>query len=272
MNTIIKHIIRFYLVGIILGVVNSSVYAQISYGGKPLSYTERLSDKDVIVEQMPEFDIDAIKKQHEADQKEKIGPVRFGHNIGVDISLMNNGSWKELKNGDRIWRVGIKSKGAFTINLIFEDFFLPKGAGLFIYNKKRMEHLGGFTSGNNRKDRRFATDLINAETIYLEYFEPANVKGEGSFTIKNVTHGYRDFKTILKSFGTSLSCQNNVICPEGDPWTDEVSSVALILVGGNGFCSGAMINNTGKNGIPYLLTAKHCLSGNESNWVFRFNY
>lgn len=66
----------------------------------------------------------------------------------------------------------------------------------------------------------------------------------------------------------------NAICPEGDPWRDQIRSVAMIVVGGGGICTGTLINNCAQDGTPYFLTANHCLPGNlnVSTWVFRFNW
>jgi PKD repeat protein len=46
----------------------------------------------------------------------------------------------------------------------------------------------------------------------------------------------------------------------------------MIVVGGNGICTGAMVGNTSLDGTPYFLTANHCYSANVASWVFRFNW
>src|SRR5690606_10985800 len=61
-------------------------------------------------------------------------------------------------------------------------------------------------------------------------------------------------------------------CPEGDPWRDQIRSVAMMVVGGSGLCTGQLINNCAEDGTPYFLTANHCLGGSTNNWVFRFNW
>jgi hypothetical protein len=45
----------------------------------------------------------------------------------------------------------------------------------------------------------------------------------------------------------------------------------MLVSGSNGFCSGALINNTANDGKPYVLTANHCYS-DPTNWIFRFNW
>ena len=46
----------------------------------------------------------------------------------------------------------------------------------------------------------------------------------------------------------------------------------MIVIGGNGICSGALVNNTCNDGTPYFLTANHCLGGSTGSWAFRFNW
>ena len=46
----------------------------------------------------------------------------------------------------------------------------------------------------------------------------------------------------------------------------------MIVVNGNGICTGALINNTCSDGTPYFLTADHCLGGSTGSWAFRFNW
>ena len=80
--------------------------------------------------------------------------------------------------------------------------------------------------------------------------------------------------------------QVNVNCsPEGNNWLNEKNAIVRIFVqynGGTGHCSGALVNNTAKNGVPYVLTADHNISTNYftfdainsptlTNWWFYFN-
>src|SRR5690554_8156608 len=63
----------------------------------------------------------------------------------------------------------------------------------------------------------------------------------------------------------------NVNCPDGAAYMNQRNSVVMLVSGSNGFCTGALINNTQFDGTPYVLTANHCGS-NVTNWIFRFNW
>ncbi len=148
---------------------------------------------------------------------------------------------------------------------------MPPGATLFVYNIDKTHVIGAFSDFNNREDSVFATTLVVGEEIVIEYYEPSKPAFPGKLHLNRVTHGYRDALGYVKSFGQSGSCNNNVHCPEAAEWQNQVRSACMLVSGGNGFCSGALVNNTSQDGIPYILTANHCYS-NPATWVFWFNW
>ncbi|MEZ4917059.1 MAG: PKD domain-containing protein, partial [Chitinophagales bacterium] len=209
------------------------------------------------------------------------GLERTGIVRQVNISLLNGGTWVNLENGDRIWRVEIESKGALATTLMYNDFHLPNGAKLFVYNEDYSKIIGAFTSFNNHESKQFTTELIKGSKSIVEYYEPANVKGQGTFSITSLIHMYKGLpnQTYIDGFNDSENCQINVNCSEGANWQDEKRGVARIyVVAGNsaGWCSGSLVNNTNLDCAPYFLTAFHCAEGsstsNFNSWVFYFNY
>ncbi len=250
----------------------SAVVAQISHGGTPRSWSAaKTAATDVPVVKMPAVDVAALQAEDAINDALKVGPWRFGHNHIVNLGINNAGVWEELKGGDRVWRIAVESPGALSINMEFHEYVLPEGAQVFIYNEDRTEVLGAFTHENNKAHGQLGVTLIQGDKAYVEYFEPANVRGQGALRIGQVTHGYRDLFRYAKGLGDSGNCNNNVICPVGDNWRDQIRSVAIIVVGGSGACTGTLVNNTASDGTPYFLSANHC-GTNSTNWVFRFNW
>lgn len=165
------------------------------------------------------------------------------------------------------------------MNFIFDEFYLPKGAKLYFYNSDRTDVLGAYTHSQNRKDKIFGSWLIDGDDIFIEYFEPADQIGQGKLHMSRAVHGYRsvsDFAKQNKTLNESGPCNLDVDCPIGSDFDDKKDqlkkSVGLTIANGNGFCSGALINNTNSDGKPYFLTANHCLNANVANWAFRFNW
>lgn len=198
-----------------------------------------------------------------------------------------------MDNGDKIWLLSIYCPNALSINLLYEKFWMPEKAKFFIYSENKKHILGAFTLVNNKgtKDniQGFATGLVYSDKITLEYYQPSDVKEKGTISIAYVVHGYRYINLpdhVTKSFGGSGDCQVNVNCSEGQNWQNEKNSVALILVNGNRYCTGSLINTTANDNRPLFLTADHCLGGwandpvkydaisnpNLNHWSFYWNY
>jgi hypothetical protein len=247
--------------------------AQFSVGGVPKGFSPKVN-QSIAIAKMPAFDVNAMLLEDETLNIKGNGPYRFGKNFDVNLNPDNSGSWFTYPNGDRLWQLQISSTNAYSINLQFSYYQLPPDAEMFVYNLSRSMVIGAFTHLNNQDDQLFATDLVQGDQVIVEYFEPRHVSGMGSFNISTVTHAYRNIfgEEFSKGFGTSGACQNNVACPLASGWEDQIKSSLMLVSGGNGFCSGALVNNTAQDGKPYVLTANHCGSSGFGSWVFRFNW
>jgi lysyl endopeptidase len=248
--------------------------AQLSEGGTPIGFDKFIVNDNIAVVTMPSFNVQEMLDEDQARLDAGIkGPFRFGRNFDTYITLQNNGTWKTLANGDRLWRIAISCPEAYSINFIFNKYRLPEGAKMWMYNEEHTHVIGAFTHKNNQADEVFATDLIQGQKVIIEYYEPVGVSFQGEIIISTVTHGYINTFTdeFLRNFGSSGSCNMNVACPDGAAWADQIRSAVMLVSGGSGFCSGALVNNTLNDGKPYILTANHCYS-NPSSWVFRFNW
>ncbi|MBD3332877.1 hypothetical protein GF356_08500 [candidate division GN15 bacterium] len=250
--------------------------AQISEGGTPPSF-ERSLKSTIPTVRTAKLDVPSLLAQ-DAMEESKGVPFRFGYPFDVNYTLNNSGTWDTLANGDRIWRLAIECPGAYSINLIYDSYLIPNGARFFVYSGDEEMVLGAFTSRNIKNHGKFSTAPVKGDRTVLEYYEPAEVSGQGQIEVSRIVHGYKDVFFDLENakdalgFGGSGSCNNNVNCPEGAPWEAEKRSVAMITTsGGFRLCSGSMINNVRQDLTPYFLTANHCLGGEET-WVFIFNY
>jgi hypothetical protein len=252
--------------------------AQVTNEGKPISWKLKLQEiKAVQAIKLPSFDLKAIQEEDKTNDKFQAKPWRFGYKHTVDYGLENSGLWTELSNGDRVWRILFESKGALSLNFIFDKFFMPDGGKVYLYNDDRSDLLGAYTDIQNQKSGILGTWLVKGDKVWIEYYEPKKVKGLGKLHIANATHGYRTRETYQKTLGDSGDCNHDVNCPIGSDWEQHKDhnkkSVALILNNGNDWCTGALINNTNNDQKAYLLTANHCTdSQNPANWAFRFGW
>jgi hypothetical protein len=254
-----------------------SALSQVSNEGNPKSWKVDVENTSPII--LPDFDLKKLQREDAINDELDNIPWRFGYEHSVSYGLDNAGTWQELPNGDRFWLASFKSNGAKTLNFIFDQFYIPEGGKLYFYNEDKTDLLGAYTSSQNSDEMIFGSWLVEGEHVYVEYFEPKQVLGQGAFNISQIVHGYRsvtDNESIQKALNDSGACNLDVDCPIGDDYTDLKDhlkkSVGLIVVGGSGFCTGTLINNTANNGDQYFLTANHCLGGGLGSWAFRFNW
>ncbi|MCH7690202.1 MAG: hypothetical protein IIA17_04045 [candidate division Zixibacteria bacterium] len=268
----LKVIFNFVCFFVLLAI---SASAQISVGGKPASFGKSIPGV-IDSRKLPRVDVAAYLAEDMQESGKDI-PYRFGAPIDVSFDMNNSGSWNRLADGSNIWRLEIISEGAYSLNLLYDEFYLPDGGRFFLYNSDQSSILGAFTSANNKSHRKFSTAPTPGDKVILEYYQPASVTEDAVIKISRVVHAYRNIfhRSIIdrvSGFGDAGSCNNNVNCAVGDDWQDQSRAVSMILTGG-GFrlCTGSLVNNVRNDGTPYYLTANHCLGGHAS-WIFMFNY
>ena len=282
MNTSKKTAVIIF-VGLFLGTMFTSV-AQIGHGGLPYSFKKSNILSEVATELLPYRDNNALLEAEIAVTSKQEGFV-FGKEIAVNYHLENSGAWENLPDGGRLWRLGIASIGAVSLNLLFDSFYIPPHSHLFIYTEDRSFIMGKFTEANNNQWGNFATSLFPSDEIVLEYYESPQDYGKGIIQVSTVVHGYKDFLFRKGSYGTENGkCHIDANCEEGNKYPNAKRAVAVMVRGGRGFCTGTLLNNTAQDGKPYFLTAFHCLDANMNrklepseinsieNSVFVFNY
>ena len=248
--------------------LSSLAWGQIAHDGQPMASGSKWGAPSFVTTPTP--NLAQLAAQDDRNDQDKAQPWRFGINYDVHYHPGNSGTLTQVAGGT-VWRLGIHAPGAVSINLLFEDYNVPAGARVFMYTPDQQIVRGAFTEENNKAHGALATDVVEGDSLIVEYFYPGPISGIHGLGVKRITYGYRGLDKF-KGYGDSGACNNNVNCPVGVPWSVEKRSVAIILVGGNGACTGAMVNNTANNGTPYFLTADHCLGGSVANWVFRFNW
>lgn len=261
---------RYYFVAFLFALASISVSAQLSQKVSPKSnLIGNLSDPKFI--ELPESDNEKLLAEDNLNAESKELPLRFGVPFELNADFFEEADEVLPGDGSAVYRLGIYSKGATSLNLTFSYFDLPEGASLHVYDVGKKLILGAFTEKNERIDHLFATNLIRSDSIVIEVFLPdKDIKGK--VQIDKAIHGYRDIFDLEEGFNSSGNCNINVSCSEAGPWGNQIRSVVLTLSGGsnNYLCSAALINNVKEDGTPYILSANHCPLA--PNNVVVFNY
>ncbi len=234
-------------------------HAQISFGGSPRSAAISQVKSTVKVPTFSSTPIDR-KTLLEEDLLSPI-PARFSVFEDVIIDIREEGLEIDMPaERGRIFLYNIQSTDARSIQLFFENFLLPDGGELFIYNKDLSIVRGAFTSANNNKGNQLMIANFPDNNITIEYFEPYNVSFEAFLELGSVGLAYKD--PIFEKIQVDELGYVGINEPIGEDWQNEKHSVCKISyrTGGFGYiCTGALLNNNRSDGIPYFLTANHCL-------------
>jgi hypothetical protein len=251
----------------------ASLLAQETVGGIPWAIRMAWDHAEVPTVRAAAFDAEATRLDDEARDRAGVMPL-YARFRPVNVDPVTAGRWYTLHNGDRIWRVRIVSPGAQALELFAQDFQIPEGATLHVYDDRAEQVMGGYTAYNRQPDGSFSTDMVHGESLIVEYYEPASVAGMGGFRITDVAHAYR-----MVGNERADPCQVDVICSEGANWQeqrDAVVRIRVVIPQGTGWCTGTLVNNTAQDCKAYILSAMHCSEGsstaNFNQYQFRFRY
>lgn len=243
----------------------TALQAQVSHGGKPLSlslpYTKS-ADNGLFVD-MPAFDMAEQLRIDSLERTDLRSSFRFAYKFMTSYTPDNSGIRFTLPDGTRVWRLGIRSAQAHSLNIMFTDYEVPAGAQLFVYNADQSEVLGAFNQLNNSERGMLPVAPVQGSELIIEYQEPAGAPFRGKLKVGEVNHGYRSFKEMKpQDDKPAFECQPTLACYQGitDQYETVGRSVVLLIIDGIFLCTGTLTNNTSADGKPYLLTASHCLN------------
>lgn len=252
--------------------------AQLNHGGQPsLMPVASASQAGFKMEEMPPMPQMVYSDLQQANSKETGQPLRFAHPFFVNLTPDNSGEWQQGADGSKTWRLAIQSRGAYSINLIFDRFRLAQGASLFVFNPDQSVVLGAFTHENNLPSGVLATTPVPGDELIVELRLAPDAQ-PSDLMIGAVNHDYLNVASILpiegNRFGRSGNCHTDLSCESDDLWLENGQSVCRLIIDGTELCTGTLVNNTRNDGTPYVLTAAHCLPNTYSHQtvIFTFNY
>lgn len=245
---------------------------QVSYGGSPASFNtlKALKIQLPVVEMSPvnNFELQAKDLQ----SKDPYKKYTFAKSFDVDISPDNAGVW-DRADGINIWRVAIRSAGAYSLNILFDRAILPTGASIFIYSPDHQILRGAFNANNEQSSGMLPIFPLPGDEIIVEYDEPVTVSAPGELHISKVNH---DYKNAIgnRPLGEAGTCNMDVYCNGAKVLKKEKQAVVQLVIAGTDLCTGTLVNNAKRDKTPYLITAGHCITKatDAQQTVFSFNY
>lgn len=251
---------------------------QLSQGGKPLEMNDSKKSAIPIID-IVTAPLEQLLIDQEGNETGRMKHLYFARNFNLQASPENSGRWIIHPNGYKIWQLGIRSKGAYSLGLILSKFHLEGNARLFIYTEDRSNVLGAFTGFNNKTSYILPVSHLPGECIYIQLEVPWEQGDYGELIIGEVAHAYlpvfADHPTKDGRYGLSdTTCNIDINCPEGDNWQVLKRAVCRISINNTKWCTGVLVNTTDITSEPYVLTVAHCVGSQKEadKAIFYFNY
>ncbi len=249
--------------------------AQISRGGRPV-------DAGKLKSAFHWIDLDGARVEEmlledQADALRGLKTHRIAREIPLSLNPEQDGTWEWTPDGTRVWRIGIRGKGAKALGIVFNRYFLQEGVRLYLYGPLMKKVLGAYTSANNKSSAMLPVSYLPGEELIIQLEVPMELTDYGELQVGTVRYAYlpvfRDQSASDAYFGRSDTCNVDINCPQGDDFQGLKRSVVRLI--NYELCTGVLVNNTNWDGKPYIYTAAHCVfndKGELNPTIFYFNY
>ncbi len=182
----------------------------------------------------------------------------------VALKPASSGQWLLLADGNLLWRMRVSVPGATDLHLGFEAGALAAGASLWVIGA------GDYYEGpyTNADAMPLWIPIVPGDSAIVELRLPAASQiNDALIELTSVGAGFRDLfnaPSRVGQPGASGACNINVVCPLGQPYTDEERALAYYeFRGDNGttyLCTATLLNDVPADRKNYVLTAAHCVS------------
>ncbi|HQN96353.1 MAG TPA: proprotein convertase P-domain-containing protein [Thermoanaerobaculales bacterium] len=229
-------------------------------GVPPMSHTAQLAPLDqVAVLPLESIDREALLAEDEAAKAGSTAkPLRVASPVDLEVTPADAGTWERLPGGGWVWRLRVHAPNATDLNFGFSRYRLAVGATLHVWSEDYDYVEGPYTAADASHAGDLWTPVVPGERAVIELFEPDGADPGSELVLGRVGRGYRDLFRLDGGAPKVEWCNVDVICPEGDPWRDEIRSVARIMIGGTFLCTGTLIMDVPGSFVPYFVTAHHC--------------
>lgn len=196
------------------------------------------------------------------------GPVRMAVGRPVAGDLQTLGAWSTLPDGRQAWQAVFRAATAEHLSLSFPEATLPVGAELWLESTDGGHALSRPLTHADARHGELWTPFVEGDELRAVLVIPAG--SWAHLSLGQVHAGYRPFGAPPPQG----SCNIDVVCPESEGWEEEIAAAAMYGMGGDYWCSGAMLANASGDETPLFATADHCgvRSGNVASMIVYWNY
>lgn len=197
-------------------------------------------------------------------------PAQFAVPVPHRVSVASAGSWS-VAHGVATWSYAVSVPGAVSLSFHAARAALPAGATLLVRGERTTTSYG---AGDIHRGQLWSRVQPGA-ALQFTLSVPAAARAQAVFEIASLQVGYRalgagvaDHPYYLKLQARSAttsgnsSCVVNYECKVTAANTPPAAATVALLVANQFQCTGTLINDVPGDNTPYVLSARHCITGN----------
>lgn len=194
-------------------------------------------------------------------------PEQFAVNIAHSISSSTQGKWSQ-RGSTSTWAYSVRIPTAISMSFHAPHVILPPSAVLTVSTARTASTYTARNVGRNGlwgrpmpgESLKFSLSVKSSEATLVH------------FHITDLQAGYRSLGggvadhphfSALKSAAAAAAatCTQNYSCDATTANQGPAQATVAIIIGNLYQCTGTLLNDTSGDGTPYVLTARHCESG-----------
>jgi len=197
-------------------------------------------------------------------------PERFAVEVSHRFDLQSHGHWQTAE-GARTWRYTLRVPGAVSLSFHAQQVALPGDAVLNVQGRSETFR---YSSRDIHRGELWSR-IAQGDTLDFSLTAGSGDAPSVVFVVNGVQAGFRSLGghgpnhphyDALQNLSTptaasTTSCVENFEChlTSGDTGPGQAS--VTLVIANLGLCSGVLLNDVPGDGIPYVLTARHCENG-----------
>lgn len=227
-----------------------------------------------------------------------IGAARDVPATATSSVTLQHFKWKTSASGGQVGAISFAAEGAKGLRLGVLVKQLPGGAVLRVYSQAKPGEVfqisgqevlqridANVRAGDNGEEAHtwWTPDLATGEESTLEIELPAGFSTQTlDIAVPRLSHIFVDLQALtegadaLQAIGDAQACNLDANC-YNDLVSERNAVARMIFIDGaySYVCTGTLLNSQGSTGIPYFLTAKHCISTQtvastlQTDWFYR---
>ncbi len=195
-------------------------------------------------------------------------PAQFAVQVPHTVSALSGGQWSTA-HGLAVWRYAVEVPTAVSLSFHAQPVVLPPHATLIVRGTRTTVSYGPQAPHRGELWSRVQPGAALEFTLTV----PATERAQVRFTLVSLQAGYRSlgagvadhpYYRALRAATAATdnsSCVTNYECKVTSANTPAAAATVALLVQNQFECTGTLVNDVPGDNTPYLLTARHCISG-----------